>query len=123
MKVQIKITNLPQIRSAFIRSPRIMARELDRAIKKAVLLIEKDSRAVTPVRTGFLRASHISNFGSLKGSVEVRAKYAPYVHFGTRFQRAQPFLQKSVDKNQSKVEQEFKRAVENTLNWIARHGR
>lgn len=121
MDVKIKIKNLPQIRSAFMRSPRIMARNLNQAIRNVVVRIEGDSRRNTPVRTGFLRASHNSRFGNLEGVIDVKADYAPFVHFGTRFQRAQPFLQRAVDENENYIDKKFKEAVDDTLTWIARH--
>lgn len=120
MDIKIKIVNLAQIRAAFARSPRVMARNLNKAIKRSVIKIEGDSKRVTPVRTGFLRSSHSSSFSNLAGFIDVTASYAPYVHFGTRFQRAQPFLQKSVNANEGFVNDEMLSAVQDTLNDIAR---
>jgi len=97
--IAIKITNLPQIKAAFARAPGLMADELNTAIKKSILSIQADSMRNTPVLTGRLRASHTSMFQNLKGSVYTNTNYAIYVHDGTKYMKARPFMQKAVDSN------------------------
>lgn len=119
-QVNVKIENLAEIKAAFGKAPTLMAKNLDRAIKASTFLIERQSKINTPVRTGFLRASHKTSFSPLKGVLEPMANYAIYVHEGTRYMKARPFLKKAVDSENNQVQDQFKTAVQDTLDEIAR---
>ena len=116
--ISVRITNLEAIRAAFSRSPVLMTRELNKAIKTSLFAIERDSKLRTPVDTGRLRASHQTTFSPLRGVLEPTAEYAIYVHEGTRYMRARPFLLQSVQKNESVVQRNFESAVQNVLDEI-----
>lgn len=63
--------------------------ELDRA----ALMVESAAKRNTPVDTGRLRSSIVrQDFGPFRRSVGTNVEYAIHVEFGTRYQRAQPFL-------------------------------
>jgi len=117
--VSVQIKNLPQIRAAFAQAPQITAKFLDQAIKKSALLIEGASKTRTPVRTGFLRASHQVTFAPLKATIQPTADYAVYVHQGTRFMKGRPFLFDAVDASEDNIQKFFTEAVQNALNEIA----
>lgn len=121
MEVKIKITNLDQIRAAFAKAPRIMTVNLQKAIQRSILRIGSRSRRNAPVRTGRLRASHYERFYStLSGEVGTNVSYDLFVHEGTRFMRGRPYLRLAVDQSSSDTENEFKVAVQDTLDKIAR---
>lgn len=124
MEVQVKIKNLPQIRAAFNLAPKAMNRELSSAVKKSTFLVEGRSKIKTPVRTGFLRNSHVTRFSgsglNFTGTVQPTAYYAPFVHEGTRFQKAQPFLREGLEQSERQIQQLFVMAVQNVLNQIGR---
>lgn len=120
MEISIRITNLSQIRKAFAASPVIMTKNLNKAIRRVVISIQRDSVLGTPVDTGRLRSSHYTRFQPLKGEVGTNTLYDRFVHEGTRFMKARPYMKKAVDKNKSFVDREFKAAVQDTLNEIAR---
>lgn len=120
MEVKIKITNLQEIKEAFARAPRIMTVNLQKAIQRSVFRIGAKSRRNTPVLTGRLRASHYERFSSaLQGEVGTNTVYDKFVHEGTRFMRGRPFLRMAVDSEASAVDNEFKVAVQDTLDTIA----
>lgn len=118
--INIKITNLPQIKAAFAKAPALMAKNTNNAIKKAALVIQRESMIRTPVLTGRLRSSHQSRFEPLKGIIDVTADYAPYVHWGTRYMRPRPFLLDAVNSEARSVDDFFKKAVQDTLDDIAK---
>lgn len=120
MAIQIRIKNINQIRLAFLRSPHEMSKNLNKAIARVVLKIERDSKIGTPVDTGYLRASHYTRFQPLKGEVGTNTQYDTFVHEGTRFMKARPYLQSAVDKNENFIDREFKDAVQDTLDKLAR---
>lgn len=118
--VSIKITNLPQIKSAFAKSPRKMVDELNTAIKKSAIKIQGESMRNAPVLTGRLRSSHTSLFENLKGIVQPNTDYAIYVHEGTRYMKARPFLFDAVQSEEQSVQGYFHDAVQNTLDDLAK---
>lgn len=118
--ITIEIKNLEDIKSAFRKSPVLMAGNLNKAIRKSLFIIQGDSMKNSPVRTGRLRASHTTLFSSLKGSLTPNVNYAFWVHDGTKYMHARPFLENSVKSNQSSVDINFEKAVRDTLYQIAR---
>jgi HK97 gp10 family phage protein len=119
-EVAIKITNLPQIKAAFNKAPASMTRELNTAIKKSVLSIQAKSMINTPVLTGRLRASHRSLFSNLKGEVGTHTNYDVFVHEGTRYMKARPYLREAVESSTPEVDRFFKDAVDSVLSEIGR---
>lgn len=116
--IAIKITNLPQIRAAFNKAPALMTQGLNDAIKKSVFTIQAQSMRNTPVLTGRLRASHTSMFANLQGSVSTNTNYDVFVHNGTRFMKARPYMQEAVDSEGNKVQDFFTKAVDSVLHKI-----
>lgn len=115
---KIEIKNLAQIKAAFHKAPMLMADNLNKAIQRSLFQIQRDSMSATPVDTGRLRASHTTRFGALRGELEPTANYAFFVHDGTRYMRGRPFLLNAVKKNDSEVQGNFTKAVQDTLDKI-----
>lgn len=63
-------------------------------IKKLAFLVEREAKKVTPVRTGRLRASVRVEpmVKPLEAIIQPHTDYAIFVHEGTRFMRARPFM-------------------------------
>lgn len=120
MQVNLTITNLPQIKSAFSKSPVSMVKNLNTAIKKTAIKIQGRSMQNAPVKTGFLRASHTTMFDNLRATIMPTAKYAIYVHEGTRYMSGRPFLLNAVKEEESDAQAYFEKAVQDTLDEIAR---
>lgn len=118
--ISFKITNLPQIKAAFNKAPQLMASELNTAIKKSLFIVQAKSMRNTPVDTGRLRASTKSKFSNLKGEVGTNTNYDYYVHWGTRYQSAQPYLLTAIEDSDEEVERYFTKAVDNVLNKIGK---
>jgi len=67
--------------------------------------MENMAKSLAAVRTGYMRDSVFhdvvpSDLGFMFGA---RAPYSGYVEFGTRFQRAQPFIRPALDAKQSRL--------------------
>jgi HK97 gp10 family phage protein len=118
-EITLRITNLAQIKAAFLKAPLRMAAELNIAIRQSVFAIDRASKINTPVDTGRLRASHQTIFSNLRGEVGPNTNYALYVHEGTIKMKARPFLLQAVESNEQQVNDYFKKAVQNTLDDIA----
>lgn len=118
--IEIKIINIAAIRDAFNRAPAAMRQELAMAIKRIVFVIGRQSRINTPVDTGRLRASTYERFTGLSGEVGTNTTYDFFVHEGTRFMKAQPYLRLAVEGSQPEVDQTFTQAVNNVFIGIDR---
>lgn len=118
--INITIKNLPQIKSAFNKAPGLMTRELNTAIKKSVFYIQGKSMINTPVLTGRLRASHRSLFTNLRGEIGTNTNYDIFVHWGTRYMKARPFLFEAVQDSNTEVNRFFTQAVDSVLNDIGK---
>lgn len=118
--MKIKIKNLAQIRAAFWKSPRLITKNLNQAIKRVAIQINRDSRRFTPVDTGRLRASHYERFANLKAIIGTNTEYDFFVHEGTGFMKARPYLKNAIEVNEGFIDAEFEYAVEKTLDEIAR---
>ena len=118
--VHVEIKNLPEIRAAFKRSPELMTKNLNSAIKKVTNNLVSVAASTTPHATGYLKRTNEIKFDNLKGSFEKKAEYAYFVHEGTKFMSARPFLTDAIQIAQGFTDAEFDLAVEKTLNEIAR---
>jgi len=118
--IKIKIKNAYEIKQAFNAAPRLMVKELNTAIKKSIFSIQRDSMMNTPVATGRLRSSTSSLFSNLKGQVGTNTNYDIYVHDGTKFMKARPYLADAVEDNEKSVNDLFTKAVDNVLSAIGR---
>ena len=129
VEIKVEIKNLPQIRAAFRQSPRIMTKNLTKAIQRSTIMIHDEeilnvsgSRGIRVVTTGLKSAvqAGISFPSPLKGVLFPNIEYAIFVHENTKFRKGRPFLQNAVDTKQTEVDKEFEKAVQNTLDEIAR---
>jgi HK97 gp10 family phage protein len=116
--ISITIPNLANIKAAYSKAPALMTKELNTAIKKVLLNIQGQSMRNTPVLTGRLKGSTYTKFQALKGEVGTNTVYDRFVHEGTRFMRARPYLRKAVDSKQKDTDRYFLEAVENVLTDI-----
>jgi HK97 gp10 family phage protein len=126
--VSITITNIDQIRSAFRKAPQLMTKELNIAIQKVLFSVQAETiknvhpdRGINIITGGLLSATERPPiFTSLRGVYGIDINYAKFVHQGTRFMRARPFLKQAVDTQQSTSDRFFTQAVENVLSAIGK---
>ena len=78
-----------------------VTRKAQRVVAKTAHDIEADAKSLAPVDTGMLRNSigtTISN-GGLSAEIGPTVHYAPYLEFGTRRMRPQPFMGPAADQH------------------------
>ena len=147
--ITIEVRNLEPIQAKLKKGGNIIKKQMNEAIKRAVLMVEADSKKNTPSDTSRLRGAHKTYFGNLQGKLRIEADYGIYVHEGTRphwppfdaidpwakrhgiptflVQRAiarkgtkaVPFLKDAVTKNKNKIEQIFKQKVTNIITQLS----
>jgi HK97 gp10 family phage protein len=145
--IQIQIKNIDQIRAAFTRSPAVMTKNLNRAIRQTIMFVRGESQKNAPVRTGYLRGSVYTDYEPLRGEIGYKAKYAGFVHDGTAPYtivpttkkalfwkgaahpmrsvrhpgiKANPFLQRAVDSSEPTIDKFFADAVDDTFDQLAK---
>ena len=94
LKIEIKESfrkNITKYKAAF-------AKMLQEIIEKAGYLVERESKMVTPIDTGRLRASIMTEIGAYSAIIAPHTDYAFFVHEGTRFMSARPFMKQGYDK-------------------------
>lgn len=55
-------------------------------------LTERFAKISSPIDTGRLRASIVTDIGNMQAKIGPHVDYAIYVHEGTRYMKARPFL-------------------------------
>jgi len=143
--IKITIEGLDKVISQMGRAPAEFRKALQRAVNKSTLIIQKNIKSETPVKTGRLQKSIDVRFGSLSGVIFTNLFYAPFVHFGTRphtihakskkalswkgalhpvksvqhpGSKGNPFMDKGVEKSQNEIDRVFKEEVDKSLNVI-----
>lgn len=93
----------------------IMQDDLTKAVKtsisKSALIIEGQSKINSPVDTGRMRASIISEIQPLKATIMPTVSYAVFVHEGTRYMRARPFMRDAVDQKRDDITSVFESEI------------
>jgi HK97 gp10 family phage protein len=85
-------------RTVHIDMSKYTEEQAEKMIASATLATEDQAVQLAPVDTGNLRGSISHRFaGSLEGVVFTSVEYAPYIEYGTRKMRAQPFMRPAVD--------------------------
>lgn len=120
MNVNISIKNISAIKSALKAYPKEMARNLSIAIRQAGVLFHARAMTNSPFATGFLRSTHELVLSPTKAEITPTANYAGFVHGGTRFMSARPWLKWTKDETERDIQDLFEKAVRDTLDNTAR---
>jgi len=153
IKYSIKIEGLEQALANLHKAPAVTVREVSGAVLRSISRIEREAKVEAPVNKqtggGNLRQSIKSRkIDSFSGEIKAHAKYAAYVHEGTRPHtirarkggglandrtgqffgkqvnhpgtKPNPFLLRAVQKIEDKIRGEFAKAVENILMVISK---
>jgi len=119
--IEVKIPNLNKLKKAFGSHRSLFITEFQRAISLAGRKIEAESKKVTPVDRGRLRASIRADIGRLQAIVAPHTEYAVFVHEGTSRMKGRPFMKQGTDK--ANVIKLFEEAEKRILIKIANKSR
>lgn len=86
-----------------------MKKALNQAIKKSILITEREAKLRTPVITGLLRNSYETSFKDLEGEIRNYREYAPYV------EAKRHFMEETRDYMDTRVQGIFEGEIENML--------
>lgn len=116
----INVRGMRGFQRAMKESPRDLKNEIEKAMKKSVFKAEGEIKPITPVDTGRMRASIKHYLKPLEGEIFPTVDYAIYVHEGTKYMAARPFMEQGLKYAKPTIENYFKDAIEKTLDKIAR---
>ena len=145
----IKIEGLKQLQKNFERAPVDVFNSLERAINKSAWIITGHVKDATPVKTHALKSGIRPDFGRLSATIRPHnAPYAFFVHEGTKPHiikpkvkkalwwkgaahpvkrvhhpgtKANPFMEKGLEKSITEVEQIFKKEIDSVLIKISKN--
>ena len=80
-----------------------------RALTRSINLVDGQAKLNTPVDTGLLKSSNKSNVDKRKliATETNNTEYALWVHEGTRYQKAQPFMRDALFDNKDYINRVF----------------
>lgn len=85
----------------FTDAPTKVEQSLAKSVKKAAKAVEAGAVFYAPVDTGELRHNiHVRKVSDTEYEVVSDIEYAKFVHDGTRFQKPNPYLRRSLVENQ-----------------------
>lgn len=116
MEIDVKITGLAELRRKWESAPEKIKKMTMDALTKSGYEVEREAKIETPVMTGRLRSS-ISLASSLGLRTEPHVvisphtNYAIYVHEGTRFMKARPFMTKGYNTAKNKIKRHMQQLI------------
>ena len=104
MNIRVETQNFDEVRRKLLIFPKEARPALTKALIRAGHMVEKDAKGKCPVRTGRLRSS-ITTEKKTWDEIHIGTNvvYGPFVEYGTRFMRAQPYLRPALAENQKKI--------------------
>ena len=94
--------NTKQFEKAMKAAASNVSKPLD-VLQDIGLLVEGEAKRNAPVRTGTLRRSITNRVEGNAAYVGSAVEYARYVHEGTKYMAAQPFIQDAIDNSRSQI--------------------
>ena len=76
-----------------------------KTLNRGINIVDASAKARTPVDTGLLRGDNKKsvNESKLIAQEKNNTEYAGFVEFGTRYQKAQPFIRPALIENANKI--------------------
>lgn len=114
MQIQIT-TNAKNVAKKLGTTPERLAGAMSRAIRKSAFLVERGGKTKSPVDTGRMRSSISASITSVRAVIQPNVDYAIFVHEGTRFMRARPFMKEGLREAEGEIERVFKNEIVSAL--------
>ena len=132
-RISVKIRNLKRFEAAMRKSPKTVAKHLQKAISKSTLLFSKEAKDnirtgrsmyKPPLDTGVMMNSIFPVITTLRGVVKVGSSkalnYASFVHEGTSKMQARPFFDITADTTSVEINNIFERGLNDAIKEVAR---
>ena len=117
--IEIKV-NAKKVARAFKEAPQQLGKNLGKALKKSAFTVQRKSKIISPVDSGLMRKRITPEIKPLSAVIIPRVHYAVYVHEGTRFMAARPFMARGAKASERLIQEFFTESVDDTLKSIER---
>ncbi len=118
--IQIEIPNLKKVMAAFSRSPEITQQEMQGVISMVPDILAKYTTPDTvPYRTGLLVQTFQRDVSHFMARWFPTRNYAPFVEFGTRFMKANPYMERIAGKAKGEIDDAFANALDRVAERVA----
>lgn len=115
-KLTFNKRQVEDIKKYLKRYPEKSVIELDKAIDKSITIVQGQSRIEAPIITGYLRRRiEKEPIKPLKAEVVSRAEYGYIVHEGGRNRRGNPYMERAIRKQTTRMVQYFRQALVNII--------
>lgn len=112
MQMAIEVKGLNEIVRNYATAPPKVKDELNKAIRFAGVRIQREAKIEAPVLTGNLRSQiRFTNLQDGRGVVGSYVQYSVYVHEGTKFMKANPFMERALIASKADINVIFNTAV------------
>lgn len=130
--ISLKLKNEQRVLNAFRNAPDLFAKEMQKVMQKvSVFTVGEVKMVITsgtrmfrpPIKTGALRRGiQIREVKPMRAVIIPASStpYAKYVHEGTKRMKARPFFNITVEEKQKKVQEFFKKELNNIVDKIAK---
>ena len=118
MRMQLKV----KVANNMGRLVRDIPQLADRTAHAGAQALLEEARRECPVDTGKLRDSHTLEGGNGEYSVVADTPYAVYVHWGTRFRRANPWLARAAEHANPRIVTEIRDDLADGIARYETHG-
>jgi HK97 gp10 family phage protein len=114
--IAIKLDGADKLSKALIGIPAEFRSVFGKVLSKAAMLISREAKILTPVDTGRLRSSIFVVNRSLQSEISTNTNYAVYVHEGTQYMSARPFMKQGAENASSNIQSVVEDEISNSLN-------
>lgn len=125
-ELSISLPNVEQIVEKLSKTPEVLKRELNEAIRKSIRSVWLEAIPRTPIREGWLRASYRTYFNefTLTGILRPEKNYALMQHERTDFRHPKggeaKYLLNAIVAKENEIKRNFGLAIDSTLSKLTR---
>jgi HK97 gp10 family phage protein len=112
VEITLDVAGVEECKQAFSRFDAEMKSRVQQQLARWADTVKTEAQRLVPVRTGYLRSTIFARMQDWTAEVGSEAAYASSVEFGTRYARAQPFLQPAVQERLPELERVLLAAVD-----------
>lgn len=92
---------------------------IEKALRKAALIVERDAKILVPVDTGLLRNSITTSVEGNTAIIGTSIEYAAKVELGIN-QKRQPFLTPALNMNRERIKKNLQEEIRNEIKRVAK---
>lgn len=114
MRINAKIDGYDKLINGLRTGESGLRYSLQKSINKIGLILQRDIKSMTPVRTGRLQKGNVLSIGPLTAMISNKVEYGPYVH------AKRPFMRWGLDKATPEIQRILEVDIGSALKLITK---